>query len=46
LEAVPVLEPAVLPARLMPALAFTPVSVTSRSPLFDPARSERRAKRP
>jgi membrane peptidoglycan carboxypeptidase len=45
-EAVPVFEPAVLPARLMPALALTPVSVAPRSPLFDPARSERRAKRP
>jgi hypothetical protein len=44
-ETVPVFEPAVLPARLMPALALTPVSLAPSSPLFDPARSDRRPKR-
>ena len=44
-ETVPVFEPAVLPARLMPALALTPVILAPPSPLFDPARSDRRPKR-
>jgi membrane peptidoglycan carboxypeptidase len=45
-ETAPVFEPAVLPARLMPALALTPVALPPSGPLFDPARSDRRFKRP
>ena len=42
---IPAFEPAVLPARLMPALALAPVMLAAPGPVFDPARSERRAKR-
>ena len=45
-ETAPAFEPAVLPARLMPAFALTPVTVAPTSPLFDPARSDRRSRRP
>jgi hypothetical protein len=41
----PVFEPAVLPARLMPAFALAPVALAAPGPVFDPARSERRSKR-
>jgi penicillin-binding protein 1A len=44
-ETAPGFEPAVLPARLMPALALTPVAVTAPGPMFDPARSDRHSKR-
>jgi hypothetical protein len=46
-ETVPAFEPTVLPARLMPALALSvsPVTVAAPSPMFDPARSDRRSKR-
>jgi membrane carboxypeptidase/penicillin-binding protein len=43
-ETAPVFEPAVLPARLMPALALAP-AVTAPGPMFDPARSDRHSKR-
>jgi penicillin-binding protein 1A len=43
--AAPVFEPAVLPVRLMPALAFAPVTLAAPSSVFDPARPERRSKR-
>jgi membrane carboxypeptidase/penicillin-binding protein len=45
-ETAPAFEPAVLPARLMPALALAPVTVAPTSPLFDPARSDPRSRRP
>jgi hypothetical protein len=46
-EDAPAFEPAVLPARLMPTLALAPVVIAAPpSPLFDPARSDRRSRRP
>ena len=44
-EAAPALEPTLLPARLMPALALAPVLLAPPSPMFDPARSDARSKR-
>jgi penicillin-binding protein 1A len=44
-QTVPVSEPTVLPARLMPALALAPVILAPPSPMFDPARSDARSKR-
>ena len=44
-ETAPAFEPTLLPVRLMPTLALTPVTVAPPSPLFDPARSDRRSKR-
>ncbi|HEV7501197.1 MAG TPA: penicillin-binding transpeptidase domain-containing protein, partial [Vicinamibacteria bacterium] len=45
-ETAPAFEPALLPVRLMPTLALTPVTLAPPSPLFDPARSDRRSRRP
>jgi penicillin-binding protein 1A len=45
METAPVLEPAVLPTRVMPALALTPASLPRPGPVFDPARYDARAKR-
>jgi hypothetical protein len=44
-ETPPAAELAVLPARLMPALALTPVSLPRPGPVFDPARDDARSKR-
>ena len=45
METAPAIEPSVLPTRLMPALAFTPVSLPRPGPVFDPARYDGRTKR-
>jgi penicillin-binding protein 1A len=44
-ETGPGFEPALLPARLMPALALAPVAVAAPGPMFDPARSDRHSRR-